>query len=161
MEGGDNRTQNKTRLLTELACALLTSNAKSLCSYFLKLPASRGLFSVVFAELTGARKRDLCPGSKRSVLNMRHGHQATEPSREAMLLCGLTNCKRMRERQLAQVTVSKQYWEHAFCKRRPRLWTAIESKSVSTQGRGKRRRRRRKRGLCLQGITEMVITCFR
>ena len=53
-------------------------------------PASRGLFSVVFAEMTGARKRDLCPGSKRTVLNMRHGHLATKPSREAMLLCGLT-----------------------------------------------------------------------
>ena len=31
-------------------------------------PASRGLFSVVFAELTGARKRDLCPGSKRTLI---------------------------------------------------------------------------------------------
>ena len=52
-------------------------------------PASGGLFSVVFAELTGTRKR-FCPGSKRTVLNMRHGYLATEPSREAMLLCGLT-----------------------------------------------------------------------
>ena len=31
-------------------------------------PASGGLFSVVFAEVTGARKRDLCPGSKRSLI---------------------------------------------------------------------------------------------
>ena len=31
-------------------------------------PASRDLFSVVFAELMGARKRDLCPGSKRSLI---------------------------------------------------------------------------------------------
>ena len=38
----------------------------------------------------------------------------------------------MRERQWSQVTVSKQYREHAFCKRRPRLRTAVKSKSVST-----------------------------
>ena len=42
--------------------------------YFKAAPSSRGLFSVVFAELTGARKRDLCPGSKRTVLSMRHGY---------------------------------------------------------------------------------------
>ena len=40
-------------------------------------PAGGGLFSVVFAELTGARKRDLCPGLKRTVLNMGHGYLAT------------------------------------------------------------------------------------
>ena len=35
-------------------------------------PASRGLFSVVFAKaVTAARKRVLCPGSKRTVLSMR------------------------------------------------------------------------------------------
>ena len=34
-------------------------------------PASRGLFSVVFAELTGTRKRDLCPGSKRTAVTQR------------------------------------------------------------------------------------------
>ena len=32
------------------------------------LPASRGLFSVVFAELTGANKRDLCPESKQALI---------------------------------------------------------------------------------------------
>ena len=42
----------------------------------------------------------------------------------------------MRDRQLAQVTASKQYREHAFCKHHPRLRMAVESKSVSTQGRG-------------------------
>ena len=52
-------------------------------------PASRGLFPVAFAELTGARKRDLCPGSKQTILSMRNGYLATEPSSEAMLLCGL------------------------------------------------------------------------
>ena len=36
----------------------------------------------------------------------------------------------MRERQWAQVTVSKQYREHAFCKHCPRLRTAVESKSI-------------------------------
>ena len=88
---------------------------------------------------------------------MRHGYLAIEPSRDAMLLCGLTNCKRMRERQWAQVTVSKQYRVHAFCKRRPRLRTAVESKSFSTQGRGLFSSRpsvqemQRKRGLCYQG----------
>ena len=122
-------------------------------------PASRGLFSVVFAELTGARKRDLCPGLKRTVLSMRHGYLATKPSHDAMLLCGLilwqwSNCKRMRERQWAEVTVSKQYREYAFCKCRPRLRTAVESKSISTQGRGlfssrpSVQRIQRKRGLC-------------
>ena len=54
-------------------------------------PASRGLFSVVFAELTGARKRDLCPGSKRTVLSMRHGYLATEPSRDALNYAGSLN----------------------------------------------------------------------
>ena len=52
--------------------------------------ASRDLFSVVFAERTSARKRDLCPGSKRTVLRMRHGYLTIEPSHDAMLLCGLT-----------------------------------------------------------------------
>ena len=36
----------------------------------------------------------------------------------------------MRERQWAQVTVNKQYREHAFCKHCPRLRTAVESKSI-------------------------------
>ena len=31
-------------------------------------PASRGHFSIVFAELTGTRKRYLCPGSKRTLI---------------------------------------------------------------------------------------------
>ena len=44
--------------------------------------ASGGLFSVVFAELTCSRKRDFCPGSKRTVLSMRFGYLATEPSRD-------------------------------------------------------------------------------
>ena len=34
----------------------------------LSFPASKGLFSVVFAELTGAWKRDLCPGPKRTMI---------------------------------------------------------------------------------------------
>ena len=38
---------------------------------------TRGLFCVEFVELTGARKRDLCPGSKRSVLSVRHSNPAT------------------------------------------------------------------------------------
>ena len=56
----------------------------------------------------------------------------------------------MRERQWAQVTVSNQsnqYRGHAFCKRRPRLRTAVESKSVTTQG----------RSLLLAGKSERVI----
>ena len=60
-------------------------------SNILKFPASRGLFSVVFAELMGARKRDLCPGSKRTVLSMRHGYLATEPSRDAFSYAGSLN----------------------------------------------------------------------
>ena len=35
---------------------------------FVRFPASRDLFSVVFPELTGPRKRDLCPGSKRTLI---------------------------------------------------------------------------------------------
>ena len=46
-------------------------------------PASRGPFSFVFAELTGGTKRDLCHGSKWTVLSMRHGYLATETSRDA------------------------------------------------------------------------------
>ena len=105
-------------------------------------PASRGLFSIVFAELTGVRKRDLCPGLKQTVLSMRHSYLVNEPSRDAFSYAGslndsgVLNCKQMRERQWAQVTISKQYREHAFCKCRPRLRTADESKSVSTQGKG-------------------------
>ena len=40
------------------------------CMHQIAFPASRGLFSVVFAELPGERKRDLCPGSKWTVLGM-------------------------------------------------------------------------------------------
>ena len=132
---------------------------KSCPLWIINFPASRGLFSVVFAELTGARKRNLCPGSKWTVLSMRHGYLATEPSRDAMLLCGLSkwqrsNCKQMRERQWAQVMVSKQCREHAVCERCSRPRTAVESKSVSTQGRGlfsshpSVQRIQRKRGVC-------------
>ena len=39
----------------------------------------------------------------------------------------------MRERQWAQVTVSKQRREHAFCKRRPRLRTSDESRLRTSQ----------------------------
>ena len=46
-------------------------------------PASRGPFSFVFAELTGGTKRDLCHGSKWTVLSMRYGYLATETSRDA------------------------------------------------------------------------------
>ena len=48
-------------------------------------PVSRGLFSAVFAELTGVRKSDLCPGSKRTVMSMRHSYLATEPSQQQRL----------------------------------------------------------------------------
>ena len=53
----------------------------------------------------------------------------------------------MRERQWAQVTDSKQYREHAFCKRCPRLRTVVESKSVSTQ------RQRKERSLFLAPVS--------
>ena len=46
-------------------------------------PASRGPFSFVFAELTGGTKRDLCHGSKWTVLSMRHSYLATETPRDA------------------------------------------------------------------------------
>ena len=46
-------------------------------------PASRGPFSFVFAELTDGTKRDLCHGSKWTVLSMRRGYLATETSRDA------------------------------------------------------------------------------
>ena len=49
----------------------------------LVFPASRGPFSFVFAELTDRTKRDLCHGSKWTVLSMRHGYLATETSRDA------------------------------------------------------------------------------
>ena len=57
----------------------------------LSFSASRGLFADVFAELTGARKGDLCPGSKRTVLSMRHGYLATEPFRDAFGYAGSLN----------------------------------------------------------------------
>ena len=95
-------------------------------------PASRGLFSVVFAELMGARKRHLCPGSKRTVLGIHFSYLATEPSCDYM---GSPNDSGVTvnecTRQWAQVMVSKQYREHAFGRRRPRLWTVVGSKSVS------------------------------
>ena len=46
-------------------------------------PASRGHFSFVFAELTDGTKRDLCHGSKWTVLSMCHGYLATETSPDA------------------------------------------------------------------------------
>ena len=46
-------------------------------------PASRAPFSFVFAELTDGTKRDLCHGSKWTVLSMRHGYLATETSHDA------------------------------------------------------------------------------
>ena len=46
-------------------------------------PASRGPFSFVFADLTDGTKRDLCHGSKWTVLSMHHGYLATETSRDA------------------------------------------------------------------------------
>ena len=52
----------------------------------------------------------------------------TAVSSQLDLLVGF-NCKQMCERQWAQVTVNRQYREHAFCKRRPRLWMAVKSKS--------------------------------
>ena len=45
-------------------------------------PASRGLFSVVFAEVMGAWKRELCLGSKHTVFSTHHGYLATKPSRD-------------------------------------------------------------------------------
>ena len=71
----------------------------------------------------------------------------------------------MRERQFAQVTVSKQYREHAFYKSRPRQRTAVESKSISIQGRDLfSTQTQRKRGLCLQGnrisvANQLLIRC--
>ena len=52
----------------------LISTSYSL-SHGMKFPASRDLFSNVFAELTGKRKRDLCPGLKWTVLGMRHDYR--------------------------------------------------------------------------------------
>ena len=106
----------------------------------LYLLALRSLFHCIPWTDGREEKRPL-PSAKRTVLSMRHGYLATELSREVMLLCGLTkwqrsNCKQMRKRQWAQVTVSKQYREHSFCRHRPRLQTAVASKSVSSQGRG-------------------------
>ena len=57
----------------------------------LSFSASRGLFSIVFAELTGARKRDVCPGSKRTVLSIGHGYLATELLRDAFGYAGSLN----------------------------------------------------------------------
>ena len=39
----------------------------------------------------GARKRDLCPGLKQTVLSMHHGYLATEPSRDAFSYAGSLN----------------------------------------------------------------------
>ena len=55
----------------------------------LSFPTSRGIFiSFIFAELTGERKTDLCPGSKQTMLNMRHGYLATAPLRDAFGYAG-------------------------------------------------------------------------
>ena len=60
-----------------------SGTAQSSFTVKLDFPASRGLFSVVFTELTGTRKSDLCPGLKRTVFSMCHSYLATAPSREA------------------------------------------------------------------------------
>ena len=49
-------------LLTSFSQSVLFFSCWFMASMF---PASRGLFSIVLAELMGARKRDLCPGLKR------------------------------------------------------------------------------------------------
>ena len=54
-------------------------------------PASRDLFSVVFAELTGAWKRELCLGSKHTVFSTRHVYLATKPSRDTCTLSTRSN----------------------------------------------------------------------
>ena len=36
--------------------------------YSVTFPASRGLFSIVFDELMGMRKRDFCSGSKQTLI---------------------------------------------------------------------------------------------
>ena len=82
--------------VSEMFSQNLISKHKILLLFVNPFPAncfapSRGLFSVVFAELTGARKRDLCPGSKRTVLSMRHGYLATEPSRGTCYYAGSLN----------------------------------------------------------------------
>ena len=60
------------RLLTKVHCIMSNKSCRehSLNMY----PASKGLFPIVLAELTGTRKRDLCPGSKKTLLSMRHGY---------------------------------------------------------------------------------------
>jgi len=67
---------NKTNSYVSVA----KSSKKLLWFYKLhpRFPASRGPFSFLFAELTDGTKRDLCHGSKWTVLSMRHGYLATE-----------------------------------------------------------------------------------
>ena len=69
----------------------LTSHKRSRTSSLL----AEAFFSIVFAELTSTRKRDLCPGSKRTVLSMRHGYLTTEPSRDAFRYVGPLNDSRV------------------------------------------------------------------
>ena len=82
-------------------------------------PASRGLFSVVFAELTGARKRDLCPGSRRTALakRMLPVMFADHDLSPLLLRCHLVSPH-------SHVTV-RSFGNHGAC----------STQSVSTQGR--------------------------
>ena len=91
-------------------------------------PASRGLFSVVFAEVMGAWKRELCLGSKHTVFSTHHGYLATKPSRDTCTFstrsndAGSLNDSRITVNECAGDSEPKSWsanntGKHAFCKR--------------------------------------------
>ena len=94
-------------------------------------PANRGLFSAVFTELTGA---------KWTVLSMHFSYQVTDPLCDyagSLNDSGVTVNECARDSGLkSRSAIMISNHNHAFCKRRLRLWTAVGSKSILTQGRG-------------------------
>ncbi len=104
-------------------------------------PASRVLFSFVFAELTEQGKRDLYLGLKMAILSMRHGNFAAKPLCDVLTFVGSINnsrinvkkCTAHNELKLQSANNARSMYFGMSC---PRLWTVVELKLFSTQCRG-------------------------
>ena len=97
-------------------------------------PAIRDLFSFVFAGT------DLCHGVKLTVLSMHGSYLATESSRDTSCCVGSLNNSGNTVKECAGhsglKSQSANIWGKRFRECHPRLWTAVQSKRVSTHGRG-------------------------
>ena len=82
-------------------------------------------------------KRDLPPGSKLTVLSMRGGYLASEPSRDTSFCVGSLNNSGITVKECAEHRGLKSpsaniSWGIRFEECRPMLWTAVGSRWIST-----------------------------